>query len=161
MKKNKGFTLVELLAVIVILAIIALIATPAILRVIEDSRKKSAEDSMYGYIKAVEQGYVKAQMDIEAGGEAKDYNGIYKSFSSQDIKITSSGEQSLGIELQGTAPSSDENNVLVISDGEIDCAHLKFGKYYVDYNGSDGTAEQVDSATSTCGTTPVETGTGE
>ena len=40
MKRNtKGFTLVELLAVIVILAIIALIATPIILGVIEDARK--------------------------------------------------------------------------------------------------------------------------
>ena len=33
-EKNKGFTLVELLAVIVILALIALIATPIILNVI-------------------------------------------------------------------------------------------------------------------------------
>ena len=37
--KRKGFTLVELLAVIVILAVIALIATPAVLNIIEDSKK--------------------------------------------------------------------------------------------------------------------------
>ena len=36
MKKNKAFTLIELLAVIVILAIIALIATPIILGIVED-----------------------------------------------------------------------------------------------------------------------------
>ena len=38
-EKNKGFTLVELLAVIVILALIALIATPIILNVINDAKK--------------------------------------------------------------------------------------------------------------------------
>jgi prepilin-type N-terminal cleavage/methylation domain-containing protein len=36
--KKKGFTLVELLAVIVILAVIALIATPSVLKMIEQSR---------------------------------------------------------------------------------------------------------------------------
>ena len=45
MKSRKGFTLVELLAVIVILAIIALIATPIILGVIDTARRGSAEAS--------------------------------------------------------------------------------------------------------------------
>ena len=43
--KKKGFTLIELLAVIVILAVIALIATPAVLNIIEDSKKAAAEAS--------------------------------------------------------------------------------------------------------------------
>ena len=42
--KKKGFTLIELLAVIVILAVIALIATPAVLNIIEDSKKAAAEE---------------------------------------------------------------------------------------------------------------------
>ena len=50
MKKNTGFTLVELLAVIVILAVIALIATPVVLSMIESSRKGAAESSMLSYI---------------------------------------------------------------------------------------------------------------
>ena len=55
MKRNtKGFTLVELLAVIVILAIIALIATPIILGVIEDARKGAAKSSALGFADAVE-----------------------------------------------------------------------------------------------------------
>ena len=41
MKKNKGFTLVELLAVIVILAIIMIIAIPAVLNTMETAKKKS------------------------------------------------------------------------------------------------------------------------
>ena len=44
-KKNKikGFTLVELLAVIVILAIILVIAVPKVMSVIEDSKKATLE----------------------------------------------------------------------------------------------------------------------
>ncbi len=41
MKKNKGFTLVELLAVIVILAIIMIIAIPAVINTMQTARKKT------------------------------------------------------------------------------------------------------------------------
>ena len=41
MKKNKGFTLVELLAVIVILAIIMIIAIPAVLNTMQSAQRKS------------------------------------------------------------------------------------------------------------------------
>ncbi|MBQ1813066.1 MAG: prepilin-type N-terminal cleavage/methylation domain-containing protein [Bacilli bacterium] len=45
MKNKKGFTLVELLAVIVILAIILIIAIPQIMNTIKTTRLKSIEDS--------------------------------------------------------------------------------------------------------------------
>ena len=57
MKKN-GFTLIELLAVIVILAIIALIATPAVLNIIEDSKKAAAERSTEAAVKSAEIQYM-------------------------------------------------------------------------------------------------------
>jgi len=50
---KKGFTLVELLAVIIILAVIALIATPIVLNVVESSRKSAFESSIYGIIEAI------------------------------------------------------------------------------------------------------------
>ncbi|MBR1376310.1 MAG: type II secretion system protein [Bacilli bacterium] len=44
--KSKGFTLVELLAVIVILTIIAFIVTPMISNVIDNARKATFEDNI-------------------------------------------------------------------------------------------------------------------
>ena len=52
---KRAFTLIELLAVIVILAIIALIAVPIILNIIEDSKLSSQKRSIDNYAKAVEQ----------------------------------------------------------------------------------------------------------
>ncbi len=50
---RKGFTLVELLAVIVILAVLALITVPLIINVVESSKKSTAESSAYGYIEGI------------------------------------------------------------------------------------------------------------
>ena len=58
---NKGFTLVELLAVIVLLAIVALIATPVIDNVIDSSRQRANERSIEGYANAVANEYYNQQ----------------------------------------------------------------------------------------------------
>ena len=60
--RKKGFTLIELLAVIVILAIIALIATPAVLNIIEDSRKSAAEASARNIVSAAKTYYMSETM---------------------------------------------------------------------------------------------------
>ena len=57
MKNKKGFTLIELLAVIVILAIIALIATPIIIGVIDQARKKAFENTAYGVLEGLKLNY--------------------------------------------------------------------------------------------------------
>jgi len=57
MKNKKGFTLVELLAVIVILAIILVIAVPKILTVIDDTRKESMKSSALMIIDSAEREY--------------------------------------------------------------------------------------------------------
>ena len=58
MKKRNGFTLVELLGVIVVLAILALITIPIISNVINDVRIKSLKTSAYGLIEASNLYYV-------------------------------------------------------------------------------------------------------
>ena len=60
--KRLGFTLLELLAVIVILAIIALIATPIILGIIKDSKEKTNERSIEAYKRSLENALLTYQM---------------------------------------------------------------------------------------------------
>lgn len=60
--KKKGFTLVELLAVIVILVVISLIATPMIMNVIEKSKKASLKESANGLVE--EAGYYYMQYGV-------------------------------------------------------------------------------------------------
>ena len=66
MKNKKGFTLVELLAVIVILAVIILIAINAVLPQMERARKNSFADEVMNYAKAAEARYVSENADDES-----------------------------------------------------------------------------------------------
>ena len=65
--KQKGFTLVELLAVIVILAIIALIATPIILGIIKDTKEKANQRSLEMYEDAIKNALVMENKETKAG----------------------------------------------------------------------------------------------
>ncbi|MBR6690146.1 MAG: type II secretion system protein [Bacilli bacterium] len=61
--KNKGFTLVELLAVIIILAVVIMILAPTVLKTINKSRSEANEISVNNYIKAVEQKYFEENLE--------------------------------------------------------------------------------------------------
>ena len=74
--KKKGFTLIELLAVIVVLAVIALIATPIVLNLINTAKKGAAEQSVTGYVKAIENTIIK---DMINNKEVSDGNYKYNS----------------------------------------------------------------------------------
>lgn len=76
---KKGFTLVELLAVIVVLGVIALISVPQILNVVEDSRKGAFKDSASGLIEAAELYYTQyagqeLELDLSDKNIVKDLN---------------------------------------------------------------------------------------
>ena len=73
MKKNKkGFTLVELLAVIVVLAIIMIIAVPQVLNAMDDARKSTFTIEAR---KAIEAGMSQRQADELAGNINKSVTG--------------------------------------------------------------------------------------
>ena len=116
MKNKRGYTLIELLAVIVILAIIALIATPIILNMIENAKKGAAKDSAYGYIEAIDFQNSMSGIDDEkykmvGPGEDLDVTGL-------DVKVKGSKPDSGKILLDGqdiTNLSIDERANLGIS----------------------------------------------
>ena len=126
--KKKGFTLVELLAVIVILAIIALIATPMILNVIENAKKGASKSSALGYIEGIEKYIVlnevtnKNSFNFEKGFGYK----------IEDIKDY--------IEIKGDKPS--DGWVCIGDKKEVSKAELKINNYVIKYENNK--AEVVD-----------------
>ena len=106
MDKKKGFTLVELLAVIVILAIIALIATPIILNVINDAKKEAAKDSFYGYMDAIEKAIIVNDVDEEEGFPPPDSNGCY------NLK-----ELNEKVNIKGTKPKITDDTKVCLKEG--------------------------------------------
>ena len=112
-EKNKGFTLVELLAVIVILALIALIATPIILNVINDAKKQAAKDSAYGYMDAVEKYIVSSELEDK---------------SIQDRTYSVEELNSMGVSVKGSTP---DNGNIEIKEGAVKNYNLGIDGYYI------------------------------
>lgn len=119
MRGSKGFTLVELLAVLVILAIIALITTPIILGVIDDARESAAEDKTWAYVDAIENAFAINQTKTDAvtlpypsAGTTASVNG---KVGNEDIRV--SGDKATG----GTFTINEEGEVsitgLKLADG--------------------------------------------
>ncbi len=121
---KKGFTLVELLAVIVILAIIALISTPIILGVIEKAKIGAAEQSTLGYIDAVEKQIVYNQV------KENQTKIIDRTYTVEELK-------NLGVSVKGAKPKSGS---VTIENGTIKSYILGIGEYAV----IDGKATKVE-----------------
>ena len=107
---KRGFTLVELLAVIIALGIIVGIAVPGITKIMEKSRIKAFEASVKGYIKA-------ADMDNSDRGGLKNYYSIAdgivteeKTNENIDVQTGTSENGSLEIDNKGKVNGSIYNN---------------------------------------------------
>ena len=134
--KKKGFTLVELLAVIVILAIIAVIATPLILNVIDNAKKGASESSALGYIEGIEKYIVLNEVTKE-----KDFSfekGLgYEVESIKDY-----------IEIKGDKPT--EGWVCIGDKKEVSKAKLKINNYVIEYKDNKATVVDGEIGTMDC-----------
>ena len=118
-EKNKGFTLVELLAVIVILALIALIATPIILNVINDAKKQAAKDSAYGYMDAVEKYIVSSELEDES---IQDGRYSVEELNSMGVSVKGSTPDNGNIEIKNSSVKSYDIGIdgYVVINGEVE-----------------------------------------
>ena len=111
--KNKGFTLVELLAVVVVLAVVSIIAIPITLNIIENARKGALENSARGLMDAANNYYAIHSKEIED----------YVDFSIVNGKQTSSEKLSY--------KGSIDNGYLRLVDANTMALCIDDNKYYV------------------------------
>lgn len=119
-RKQIGFTLVELLAIIVILAIIAIITVPLILNIINSAKEGAVKNSAKGYIDAVKKQIVINKMD---DNPANDINDGTKSVLelSNDYSVIVEGQMPTG------------NSTVTFQNGVITMYELNFGGYLVKF----------------------------
>ena len=75
MKKRNAFTLIELLAVIVILAIIALIVTPVVSNIVSNAKIAANARSVEGHIRNVELAIISKAFSAQSTGDMNNYDG--------------------------------------------------------------------------------------
>lgn len=129
---KKGFTLVELLAVIVIVALIALVASPIITGVIESSKENTFKDSIYSVTRAAK---------IALSNESlEEYPGSTLSFNF---------ETGVNLEKLGVNTNKFESGYLNINeDGDIEFV-ITDGRYCAkkDYTDQEFTIKKYDITT--------------
>jgi len=162
MKSKNGFTLVELLAVIVILAVISLIATPNVISMIEMAKKGAAESSAMSYVDAIDKAVVIKMMNVTS---KIDYNQKYSvkgltltkyNETVGDIKpclnkkTNEQEEPTLGalcgeeqkinpnylafnIDIKGNQPMLSAINTVVIKDNLVSELKMQFNEYKISY----------------------------
>lgn len=119
MKNKNGFTLIELLAVIIILAIIAVITVPIVLNVLEKSKKGIAQESAYGYKKAIDEYYYQEKMN----SDGIELNGLYKVSNTGKLY---DNQNSFDIEMDGQAP---QEGILLYEKNELSTGCLTINGY--------------------------------
>ena len=113
MKNKKAFTLIELLAVIVVLALILLIAVPRVLKTISDSEKESFRLTGENLVKVVEDNTV---LDSEN-------NVLPKTYTIEDGVFVGDS-----VPMSGELP--DSGTIVVREDGSVSLA-AKNNKYCI------------------------------
>ena len=156
MKKNKGFTLIEMLTVIVILAIVALITIPLILKYIDKAKDEAKLRSAENYLKASENEIVSRMLKGETFTNATciiDEGSLF--CDEKEIKLSVKGEKPYSgtitfdkekviaykaIYLDGCVIVLDENNLLV-HEGKVNiekkCNYEIGQTFEFDYTGNE------------------------
>lgn|SRR5574344_409049 len=115
MKNNKGFTLIEVLAVVIILGVLASISFPIVKNIINENRKKTFESSLDGIVRSVE-------LYVTNSGITSN-----RTFSYDDINIKKEHDKFVSGEISYVNGQITLNN---FSDGEY-CASGTKGNYTI------------------------------
>lgn len=95
---KKGFTLVELLAVLIILSLIAVISIPIVANVIEKGRTGAIQNSVEFYITEIEKAYAEWAIEGVPSGLTVTQTGEYDQFDASQLNTV--------LKIKGTKPLS-------------------------------------------------------
>src|SRR5574344_1624261 len=132
--KNKGFTLVEVWAVRVILGVIALIVVPNVSNIISSSKKQAGMESALSYVRAVDQYVIEANDD-----------------DSKDAHISNGDNLFSYITISGTKAS--DGKIYVDEDKNVSIA-LQIGAYCYKKEAVDKNTDITVTKTDTCTVEP-------
>ncbi len=142
---KKGFTLVELLAVIIILAVVVGITIPAVLTTVDDARKKAGADAAAIMADWVDKQY--GLVSIGFGGEDSAFTGICGNTGTSCVGDT-------GYSFTGNATNKTKEEAFIVSAGlkvaDIDVSSLKVkinsatGRSCVTFNAKQGGSYYVN-----------------
>ena len=123
MKKNQGFSLVELIVVIAIMAVLVGVLAPAYLRYVEKSRKSTDVSSISDIMAAAEKVAIDPQFDLAAGS-----------------KFTLSGTGNLTMDVTVAASTDDDNPALAewkaIAGNGYTCKSKEFKAVAMSFEGT-------------------------
>lgn len=125
---RNGFTLIEMLAIIIILAVIATITIPVVNNLISNAEKGSARNSAHGLVKAA--GYYYQRTIMKNEGEGK-FDGVtdvlpYLDLDGQKpdkgkVYINENGDVALAIIYNKTCITKDFNSEILESENIENC----------------------------------------
>ncbi len=120
--KKRGFTLVELLAVIVILAIVCMITVPVVMNIVTKSRKSAFKDTAYGLLdsaktmylgKILQEGYSAEQVFSFSEGKPAELDYSGRTPQGGIMRVSEQGEISLAIYDSGWCAVKEANEATI------------------------------------------------
>ena len=133
MKKNKGFTMIEILAVIVLLALIMILVIPAIVNILDNAKK----ESFYLYANNVYEKAVNKYVQNENDANRADINcSVYRI--PEDLDIPNSGDYKGWVKVEREAKGSGNYKLSLPLSNENGLYSVKYcTKYNADCNPED------------------------
>lgn len=118
-KKQLGFTLIELIAIILILAILTLIVLPVANKIVEEARKQSFKQTAIGVVDAAEKD---CNVLLQKG------HAVSKVYSIDDYKITSGQDLSISgkLPLQGNVSVDNSCGIAIAVNNNKWCASKNY-----------------------------------
>ena len=115
---KKGFTLVELLAIIIILSIIAVIATPIVLNVIDEAKKTTAKNNAEAYLNAVTLAIANKNLEMDGN------------FEPTECKIKNDGnllcDEKISVEVKVLKGEKPNGGTITLKEEKVDNLELMY-----------------------------------